>query len=854
MTPFFRDRRPVWRQRLRYLLPVTGGSALWLASQCALAEPPIEFQSGFLHQHPGYAQEAGSQALKALGQQNDLGPGRYRVELLINQRPAGSRELDFSLDPKGNRLLPCLSAELLGTLGVKLDSLAETAPTPGGCVELARVIPGADSHFEGSQLRLEISVPQIAMRRDVIGYIAPEHWETGINAAFVNYQLSTQQSRHRLGGSSHSDDLYLNGGVNLGAWRLRGNRSLRLDDQGRREWNSAYSYAQRDLPGLNANLTLGDTFTSGDIFKSLAFRGAIIASDQDMLPDTLQSYAPIIRGTAQSRAKLEILQNGYPIYSTFVSPGPYEIDDLSTVASSGELEIVLTEADGQVQRFTQSYSTLSNLLREGVWRYSTAIGRHNAIGFDSDAPLWQGTLAVGTGWSSTLYGGLMGSDFYRAGNLGVARDLGSFGALALDLTHSSATIDAPATGKVQGLSYAMKYGKSFQTGTNLRFAGYRYSTAGYRDFEEAVRERERDTRFIGSRRSRLEASVYQKVGRQSSLNLTVSHQDYWQTHYTQRQFQFGFNTHHRGVSYSVFAQQSLSERPNTRVGEQRQFGLSVSLPLDFGSSSMLSFDLQNSAGRSSQRSSLSGQADDNRISYRTSVSRDAHDRYNTALSLGYQGASGNIGAGLTQGSNYRNASLNASGALLLHADGLEMGPYLGETAALVEVPDIAGIGVQNAAGVITNDRGFALVPYLRPYRANTLSLQTDQLGPEVEIDNGTAQVVPRRGAVVKTRFAARTVNRLLITALTAQGKPLPFGAQVSDAHGNPLGTVGQAGQVLLSIDPQVQRLEVRWGEDNGQGCPLWLDPQQLEQTQGYYVQTLTCQTSEPTAPSTQETT
>ncbi|WP_248797032.1 fimbria/pilus outer membrane usher protein [Pseudomonas sp. MWU13-2105] len=841
MTPLFRDRQPSCRQRLVHLLMLGGSGALVFDTAPVRAEPAIEFQSGFLHQHPGYAGDASAQALKALGQQHDLGPGRYRVELLINQRPAGSREIDFSPSPEGNRLQPCLSAELLGTLGVKLESLADNAPLSADCVDLARLIPGADTRFEGSQLRLAISVPQIAMRRDVVGYIAPEHWDSGINAAFVNYQLSAQQSNHRQGGSSHSDDLYLNGGVNLGAWRLRGNRSLRQDEQGRREWNSAYTYAQRDLPGLNANLTLGETFTGGDIFKSVPFKGAIIASDQEMLPDTLQSYAPVIRGVAQTRAKLEVLQNGYPIYSTYVSPGPYEIDDLSTVASSGELEIVLTEADGQVHRFSQPYSTLSNLLREGVWRYSAALGRHNAIGPGTDAQLWQGTLAVGTGWRTTLYGGLMGSDFYQAGNLGASRDLGSFGALALDLTHSSATINPQTSRTVQGMSYAMKYGKSFQTGTNLRFAGYRYSTPGYRDFEEAVRERERDSSFVGSRRSRLEASAYQKVGRLSSVNLTLSHQDYWQTSYTQRQFQLGFNTQHRGVSYNFFAQQSLSNRPNTRPSDQRQFGLSVSLPLDIGSSSMLSFDLQNSAGQSSQRASLSGNADENRINYRTSVSEDANGQQSAALSLGYQGTSGNVGAGLTQGNHYRNASLNASGALLLHGDGLEMGPYLGETAALVEVPDIAGVGVQNAAGVKTNDRGFALVPSLRPYRANSLTLQSDQLGPEVEIDNGTAQVVPRRGAVVKSTFAARTVNRLLITGHTVEGQLLPFGAQVSDTRGNELGTVGQAGQVLLSVALEAQRLEVRWGEDNDVRCHLQIDPQRLEQSQGYHLQTLTCQ-------------
>jgi outer membrane usher protein len=566
------------------------------------------------------------------------------------------------------------------------------------------------------------------------------------------------------------------------------------------------------------------------------FKGALISSDLGMLPDAMQAYAPIIRGVAQSRAKLEVLQNGYPIYSTYVSAGPYEIDDLSTVGGNGELEIVLTEADGQVRRFTQTYATIGNLLREDVWRYSAALGRYNATN-DLDDPLfWQGTLAMGTVWNSTLYGGLMASEYYRAGTLGIARDLGTFGALALDVTRSDADIEAADTQSVHGVSYALKYGKSFATRTNLRFAGYRYSTEGYRDFDEAVRQRSSSSTFLGSRRSRLEASLYQSVGNRSAVGLTLAKQDYWRSHYEQRQFQFNFNTQLHSVSYNLYASQSLS---NTH-GTDRQFGLSVSLPVDFGRSSSATFDVHNDGERYSQRASLGGNADENRLNYRVSLSNDDNRQQAAALTLGYQAPFGSLGAGLTQGSDYRSTSINASGAMLLHADGLSLGPYMGETSALLHVPDIAGVEVVNATGVKTDQHGYALVPYLRPYRLNQIELQTDQVGPEVEIDNGITQVVPRRGAVVKATFAARKVSRLVITARTATGQPLPFGAQVSDAEGTVLGTVGQAGQMLLSTHTQPQMLDVHWGDGPDPQCQLMIDPDSMEQTQGYRLQELTC--------------
>ncbi|KPY08965.1 Outer membrane usher protein fimD [Pseudomonas savastanoi pv. nerii] len=490
--------------RLRFMQVLIVCGSVTVVLEPTRAATAVNFQPGFLRQGQNYDSAAAASVLNQLSAVESLGPGEHWVEIHVNMRYFGQRQIRFDADPQGNGLLPCLSPELLEQIGVRLGSLADPALLQVACVALGQLIPDARVVLDGSRLQLSISIPQIAMRRDANGRVDPALWDYGINAAFINYQTSAQQTTHRETGTSSSADLYLNTGINLGSWRLRSNQSVRQDAQGNREWTRAYAYAQRDLPGTHANLTLGETYTGGDVFRSVPIKGGLIKTDQEMLPDSLQGYAPVIRGVAQSRAKLEVLRNGYPIYSTYVSAGPYEIDDLNT-AGSGELEIVLTEADGQVRRFTQTYSTMSNLLREGAWKYSAALGRFNGAYATEHPWLWQGTLAVGTGWNSTLYGGLITSDFYHAAALGVSRDMGTLGAMAFDVTRSSASIDQPGQSSAQGMSYAIKYGKAFTTQTNLRFAGYRYSTEGYRDFDEAVSQRSSDATFTGSRRSRLEA-------------------------------------------------------------------------------------------------------------------------------------------------------------------------------------------------------------------------------------------------------------------------------------------------------------------------------------------------------------
>lgn len=207
----------------------------------------------------------------------------------------------------------------------------------------------------------------------------------------------------------------------------------------------------------------------------------------------------------------------------------------------------------------------------------------------------------------------------------------------------------------------------------------------------------------------------------------------------------------------------------------------------------------------------------------------------------HSGSPREMALGYTEASDYRSLSLNASGAVLLHDEGVAFGSHLGETMALVHVPGVPGVGVQNTPAARTNAEGYALIPYLRPYRLNNLVLQTDDLSPEVVIGNASQQVVPRRGAVMKASFNAEHVSRLVLTLLQANGAPVPFGAQVVDADGVTLGVVGQAGQALVSARRAGhQQIQVIWGGAGDDVCQLSIDPQALEQDGGYRLKTLNC--------------
>lgn len=99
-----------------------------------------------------------------------------------------------------------------------------------------------------------------------------------------------------------------------------------------------------------------------------------------MLPDSLRGYAPVVRGVAATNARVEIRQNGYVIYSTNVAPGPFEIHDVYPHTNNGDLQVTVNEADGSHKTFSVAYSSVANMLREGIWNFQLTAGKYHTGG------------------------------------------------------------------------------------------------------------------------------------------------------------------------------------------------------------------------------------------------------------------------------------------------------------------------------------------------------------------------------------------------------------------------------------------------------------------------------------------
>ncbi len=126
---------------------------------------------------------------------------------------------------------------------------------------------------------------------------------------------------------------------------------------------------------------------------------------------------------------MTVSQHGYVIYETFVSPGAFAISDLYPTSQSGDLEVKVTESNGVVRTFTQPYSAVPYMLREGRGKFSLSAGRYHSGESVRSPEFLQGTLFYGLTAGFTLYGGTQLARDYQAWALGLGRGFGEFGSL-----------------------------------------------------------------------------------------------------------------------------------------------------------------------------------------------------------------------------------------------------------------------------------------------------------------------------------------------------------------------------------------------------------------------------------------
>ena len=802
------------------------GQAAAPAQPAATQHAQVEFNTNFLSPQT----RAGIDVTR-FQKGNPILPGEYRVDLFLNGRALGRTSITVKPGQDPDRGRVCMTRALLDQVGLdwsRLDPAAlKTFENPAACAVLEELLPDARAELDTGELRLNLALPQAALRRAPRGYVSPELWDSGVTGGLLNYTLNAYRSQ--AGGvTTKSAYLGLNAGFNVADWHVRhqGSESWQSGPSGSsNSYQSVSTYVERELPAIMGRLTLGDGNTIGTLFDTQPFRGIRLASDDRMLPDSQRGYAPVVRGIAETNARVTIRQGGIVLYDTPVPPGPFVIDDLYPTGYGGDLNVSITEGDGRVRTFTVPYASVPQLLRPDSHRYSLTAGTLRNTRQSSTPKLLEATYQRGLNNWLTGYGGVQASNRYAAALGGVA--LGTpAGALSLDYTHARTRL--PGADKLSGSALRASYSKTFEsTGSSVSFAAYRFASRGYLGIADAMRtieaaERGLPTDTIARPRTRLSLSLSQPLGqRWGQLYLSGFAQNYWNGQSRDVQFQAGYSNQIGTVGYAISA-----ARTRTQFGRMdNQIMLSLSIPLGkpTGRMANLTTNLTHDASGTAVQSMLSGTVgENNQFNYGATASHGPGDAGTSGTLNGqYIGSQAMVMAGYGIGRGYNNLSAGVSGSIVAHPEGVTLSPYATDTVAVVAAaPEAAGARVMGYPGVVLDARGYAVLPYLTPYRINEVAIDPNGISPDVELKTTSQQVAPRAGAITVLRYATATGRAVLIDASLPGGQTLPFGADVTDGQGNVAGSVGQAGRIYARLPGDEASLTVRWGQAQGEQCTM----------------------------------
>ncbi|WP_159566131.1 fimbria/pilus outer membrane usher protein [Budvicia diplopodorum] len=797
--------------------------------------------------------------LSVFERENSQAPGVYRVDVFINDDFVETADVNFAQQSMeksdGANLIPCFSLKTLNAYGIRTAVLPKLKENAQGCADISG-IPSATTEFNFYSQRLMLSIPQAAINPSIRGYVSPDEYDDGINAALLNYQF-TGGNNYSRGGQKDtaSYGLNLRPGINIGAWRLRNYSIWNKDENSSEGWDSVYTYAERNISTIKSTLTFGESSSPSDIFDSVPFRGVQLATDDQMEPESLQGYAPVVRGIAKSNAKVLIKQNGYLIYQTFVPAGAFEINDMYATGGSGDLNVTVEESDGSQQTFVVPFASLPVLRREGSLKYSLTSAEYRSYDSEVDkTPFSQATISYGLPKNTTIYGGFQGASKYQSLAFGLGNNMGTLGAISVDVTQAWSKMHD--TLRASGQSWRIRYSKNFvDTGTNFSVAGYRYSTSGFNTLGDVFDSYRGSHQYIPNDRvrNRTEVNASQSLGNQLGyLNLSGVMEDYWNEQQRNTSVGVGYGNSIQNVTFNLNYSHNRSSQINGDSGRDYQsenlFSLNISVPLDkLLSNTWVNYSLNTgNPGSTSNSVGLSGLAlEDRNLSWNVQETYDNSDRDSGSLGANYDGTYGGISAGYSYDSYWQRVNYGATGSVVAHANGITFGQQLSETGALVQASGVANTRVMNNSGVNTDFRGYALVPYVAAYRRSSITLDSQTLPDNADLEITSQSVVPTRGAIVRANFIGNIGSRALIHLTDASGKAIPFGAIVVYANAQTQkensAIVGDDGLVYLSGLQESGVLRVQWGKNTARQCQANYQLPQTDGNTGVQQSQATCQ-------------
>lgn len=509
-------------------------------------------------------------------------------------------------------------------------------------------------------------------------------------------------------------------------------------------------------------LRLGDAISRSAAWgRSVRYGGLQWSTDFSLQPYLPLFPQPGLRGEAAVPSTLDVFVDGSLRSRQAVDAGPFELRDIPAITGSGEALVVARDVLGRETRITQPFYVSPTLLRSGLQDYSLDTGwlRNNYTVESND---YRDVFAAATlkrGFSERFTGELRAEWQHEGMTLGGSglRQLGSLGLL---------------TG-------TLAFGGSANDSGVLAAIGFEREQRGAYSF--AVRSQWTEDGF---------AQVGQLEGQRPSRRLDLA--------------RLGFQPHDGGSLSLLWTFEDARDRSDIEV-RSLSYGLRLNSVsnLDvsytqtcapdcdpavflnfnwtFGGPISAFAQVARSNGLDRYRAGVQGHpADTLGWSWRAAAEQSADGvRADAGAVLRDERGIWSADVSADGGANYRLGA--ASGLAFLDGAMFWTRPVTGSFAT-VDVGDLAGVDVYADRRRVarTDEHGRALIPDLRAYEINTVSVDAADIPIERQLDSLELHVVPRARTGVTAKFALDGEGRWL-TLRNRDGSRIATVAKVTDA-------------------------------------------------------------------------
>lgn len=733
--------------------------------------------------------------------------GQLQLEVYINDV---STELiaTFRQNDAGSLLI---EPEQLNNIGI---SPVESAAGDGGWIDVSR-LPDVVTRYDESTQSVHFTLPTAARASKVIdasGRSVEEEDEdvqdkaTSDFGGLVNYTIYGSS-----GGNKWSDLTDFNGvsallesrvfgplGVLSSSQVLSTSRLSQFDTQ---RLDTTWSYSDEDsLTTYRA----GDLITGGLSWtRPTRLGGVQIRRNFDLRPDIVTMPMPEFAGSAAVPSTVDVYVNNIRRLSQEVPEGPFSITNLPVISGAGNARLVVRDALGREIVSETPFYTSPDLLAQGLIDFSAELGfarrNYGTSSFDyDDRPLGSATVRYGLSDGLTLEGHAEGGeDFYNIGFGGVF------------------TLGAHGLAAVSGASSRFGAESGYQLSANVEaeLLGVRLNARSQRTFGDYndMASVSADTSKIRTIAGLLSArppraldqiSVSTQLGfDETSLNFS----------YTQLETFDERKSRLLGLS----ATRPFGENGNIFVTAYKDLEDSNSYGIYAGLSWSFGGGVSGSAGMSSDADGYSMTAEvgkseeqaEGSYGWRLRGSMGGNDI--ASASGSYRGSVARVSAGVDQFNRTTQAYAQIDGSIALAGGDVFIGNRIDDAFAVVDAgaPGV-DILLENRPIGQTNRRGKILLPNLRSYDVNNITLDPSNLPVDARIDTTKQTVTPteRAGAVVN--FKVETGGQVALVTLKDESGQFIETGSTGKIDGERDFVVGYDGQAYLDNIGETHRLSI----------------------------------------------